>query len=153
MEVVIAADHRGFALKQKLVPFLDQMGHTVIDVGNSQLNPDDDYPDFVFKLVQELHQNDQAFGIVCCASGIGVAIATNRFPHIRCGLCMNEKHAQFARRDDDINVLALPAEYVDETLAEKIVEIFLKTPFSTNPRYVRRLQKLEAYANNTNNSR
>jgi len=153
MEVVIAADHRGFELKEKLVPFLENLGHTVIDVGNAEFNPDDDYPDFVFKLVQELHTNDQALGIVCCASGIGISIAANRFAHIRCGLCMNEKQTQFARRDDDINVLALPAEYVDEILAEKMVTIFLKTPFNTNPRYLRRLQKLEAYADNTNRSR
>ena len=129
---------------------MENLGHTVVDVGNMIHDPDDDYPDFVFKLVQEMKNKTGAYGIVCCASGVGVSIAANRFPNIRCGLCMSEKHAQSARADDDINTLALPAEYVDDGLAEKIIGSFLNTEFKNNPRYERRLQKLEDYANNTN---
>jgi ribose 5-phosphate isomerase B len=150
MHIVIAADHRGFELKTRIIPFLENLGHQVLDVGNSIYDPDDDYPDFVFKLVQELQKNEKAYGIVCCASGVGVSVAANRFPHIRCGLCVSKKHVVSARADDNINVLALPTEYITLADAEKMTTIFLNTEFKKNPRYARRLQKLENYANNAN---
>lgn len=153
MHIVIAADHRGFELKKHLKVHLVSQNHTVEDMGNFSLVPDDDYPDFVYPLVQKIKERPEAYGIVCCASGVGVSIAANRFEHIRCGLCFSETHVVSARRDDNINVLAVPAVYESIDAVYSMVTLFLSTAFDTNPRYARRLQKINDYAHLSHNPR
>lgn len=153
MKVFIAADHRGFELKQKLTAFLAQKNIEVIDCGNAALDLDDDFPVFVHTLHEKMKLDPTSKGIVACGSGVGVSIAANRYPEIRCGLCFTEKQVQSARAEDDINVLAIPTEYISEELAQTLCTLFLETPASNAPRYLRRIAEINSYGNSTNTSR
>src|SRR5688572_10419843 len=113
MNIYIAADHRGFVLKNELAAWLTREGHTVNDLGAATLNKDDDYPDFavaVARAVAEAPHNRR--GIALCGSGVGVAVVANKVAGIRAALIHDPAIAAAARADDDTNVLALGADYV-----------------------------------------
>ena len=86
---------------------------------------------------------DTARGIVICGSGFGVEIAANKFVNVRAGLAMSPDHAYQGRHDDDLNVLAIAADFMDEPTAVKTVKVFLTTPFAREEKYMRRIQKIE----------
>lgn len=101
-----------------------------------------DYPDFAQKLCQELESNlKDSCGVLVCGSGQGMAIRANRFKFIRAALCWNEEIVTLARQHNDANVLCLPGRYVVFPLADKILSLFLKTPFEGG-RHQRRVDKL-----------
>lgn len=141
MNIYLAADHGGFNLKQQLLNDLPKQ-YTVIDCGNQKLEPEDDYPDFVANLAQKMLNDQLSMGIVICRNGVGVSIAANRFPHLRCGLGFNDEQIRRARRDDNINVLALPADYLNLDQAKSLINLFLETEYSGLERYSRRLAKV-----------
>ena len=133
MKVYLGADHRGFKLKEELKTWFLENKISVKDLGAFEHNPDDDYPLFAQKVARnvagDLKKNLGVRGIVICGSGVGVNIVANKFNHIRSGLALNAKQVGQARKDDDINILAIPSDFVNEEEAKKIVKIFLKTPF------------------------
>ena len=141
--IYIASDHGGFELKNKIINFLSQKGFTVNDMGPSEYNEGDDYPDFVVPLAREVVKNVSNRGIVICKNGVGVSVSANRFKNIRATLSWNSEHARSSRLDDDSNVLALPAQYIDDATAFGIVETWLSTDFSAEPRHIRRIKKVE----------
>ncbi len=147
MLVYFATDHRGFALKEKLKVWLEKQGHQIKDFGNLVFDADDDYPDFARKLAKSLNDNPQNRGLVLCGSGIGVDIVANRFGKVRCGLGFDKKQVYHGRAFDDINCLALPADFVNFNQAKKLVKIFLETKFSSQERHKRRLKKIEKISN------
>src|SRR5690348_16382720 len=113
MTIFIAADHRGFELKNQLVEYLQEKNIRVEDMGNYQYDPLDDNPDYSRKVAEAVLQNEHDFlGIVICGSGVGVSIAANRLPGIRCGLGFNAQQIKHMKENDHVNVLALPAEYI-----------------------------------------
>ena len=119
--IYIGADHRGYKLKEALKIYLQELGYDFEDLGNKELNPDDDYPDFalaVAKKVSEDLENNR--GILICGSGVGVDIVANKIKGIRSALCFDVKQAQMSRNDDNTNVLSLPADYISEDLAKKL---------------------------------
>jgi len=140
MLIYIGADHRGFALKENLKPVLKNLGYEVADVGAAVLTPDDDYPVYA-KLVAEKVSASPADvrGILICGSGFGVDEAENKFPNVRSALASSPDHAYQARHDDDANVLAIAADFINEGIAEKMVKVFLATPFAKEEKYKRRL--------------
>ena len=147
MKIYLGSDHRGFHLKEELKPWLIQQGHEVVDVGASSLVPDDDYVEYAKRVAdsvstEELQHRDGR-GVLLCASGVGVDIVANRFKNIRCGLGISPEQIREAREDDDINVLALAADYIDIETAKETVKAFLETEFSRKERYVRRLKQLD----------
>lgn len=142
MKIYLAADHGGFEYKQQLSNYLKGLGLEVVDCGATQPDPNDDYPEFVAELAKKMQVDPESLGIVICRNGVGVSIAANRFNHLRCGLGLNEAHVKSARLDDNINVLALGADYFDLTTSQKLVDTFLNTPFSNLERHVRRLAKI-----------
>ncbi len=147
MKIYIAADHRGYELKEELKKHLAGGGYEVADCGNEKYDPEDDYPDFVNNLRGQMKADRQiSRGIVICGSGIGVSIAANRDGQLRCGLCFNEEQARSARAHDNINVLALASDHTSTEAAKKIADIFLKTPFDDSPKYARRLEKIDRHA-------
>ncbi len=154
MKIFLAADHRGFQLKELRKPWLQSQGHQVEDCGNTTVDPLDDYVDFTVtaakKLAQQIQTNDYASApqltataIGICGSGIGVSIAANRIPSIRCALCINEGHAMHARKNDHANMLSIASEYMTEDQAKTIITTFLSTEESQEEKYVRRCKKLE----------
>jgi ribose 5-phosphate isomerase B len=115
----------------------------VEDLGAHDYNEQDDYPDYVIPVMREMENDPEAKAILICRNGVGVSILANKFNGIRCTLSWKVSHAKSSRVDDDTNVLALPADYVDPEVAEEIVKVWLDTPFSEKDRHKRRLKKVE----------
>ncbi|MEK7502309.1 MAG: RpiB/LacA/LacB family sugar-phosphate isomerase [Patescibacteria group bacterium] len=147
MKVYLGADHRGFKLKEELKTWLLENDIAGEDLGADKLNPNDDYPIFAEKVARsvsaDLEKNLKSRGIVMCGSGVGVDIVANKFHHVRSGLAISPKQIEEAREDDDINILSIPADFMSEKEAKKIVKIFLETPFSEEAKKIRRLGEIE----------
>lgn len=145
MKIFIASDHGGFYLKEELKNYLSTKGHQVKDFGAYTFDSEDDYPDFVLPLSEELAKNGRALGLVLGRSGNGEAIAANKIKGVRAALCINPRHAQKAREHNHANVIALGADYVNVTTAKKIVDAFLSSHPSSATRHTRRLGKIKKY--------
>lgn len=145
MKIYIASDHGGYRQKTEIIRFLKTKGHEITDLGNANYDPDDDYPDFILPLAQKVAFDTGSFGIVIGRSGNGEAITANKVRGIRAAVCVNEVMAKKAREDNNANILALGADYISMPQAEKIVQVFLETPFSTEERHVRRVEKISSY--------
>ena len=143
--IYIGADHGGYKLKEQLKKFLIKQKHEFVDVGAKKLKAGDDYPDYAKLVGKKVSQNPmQNLGLLICRSGQGVCIVANKFPHVRAALVWNTQEAKMSRTDDMTNVLCLPSDYISDKEAEKIVEVWLKTPYSSDPRHVRRVKKISA---------
>lgn len=137
-KIVIASDHAGFELKEKIKEILSD--HEIIDLGtNSEASVD--YPDYAAKLADHLKSHPQMQGILICGSGIGISIAANRHSHIRAALCHNELTAKLSREHNNANVLVLGARIIPEEDVPQIIESFLNTKFLSG-RHENRVQKL-----------
>ncbi len=143
MEIYIGADHRGFRMKNDLLLWFHNHGYEVTDIGNHAENEEDDYPEFAELLARAVAEDpENRRGILLCGSGAGMAITANKIKGIRAALIHDNNIAKNARHDDDINVLALGADYISSDTAEQIIQTFLKTSFSGSDRHMRRIQKI-----------
>ncbi len=143
MIIYIGADHRGFKLKETLKKFLQESGYTVSDLGNTQYFEGDDYPDFAKLVAQKVSADAlNSRGILICGSGVGVDVVANKFPNVRSALGFSPDQVVEARSDDDVNVLALAADFLEEAEAKKIVSVWLQTPFDGDERDKRRIEKI-----------
>lgn len=149
MKVYLGADHGGYALKEELKKFLAELGCDIEDMGATSLNMDDDYPDFVVPVAQNVVRDSGSFGIVLGRSGNGEAILANKVKGIRAALCLNEDMARLAREHNNANVLSLGADFVDYEAAKRIVKVFLETPFSGEERHKRRVNKITYFEGRT----
>ena len=138
--IYLASDHAGCVLKGIVHAHLRARGHTLIDLG-SKGDVSVDYPDFGVKLAMALHDDDQAFGIAICGSGVGISIAVNRFSWIRAALVSSPEAARLSREHNDANVLALGERLIVPDLAIACVDKFLTTEFEGG-RHQRRVDKL-----------
>lgn len=143
MKLYLGADHRGFATKESLKPWLAEQGVEVIDVGAEQLTAGDDYVDYAEAVGRHTAADSASRGIVVCGSGVGVDMVANKIPGIRSGLGIAEDQVIAARKDDDINVLAIAADYTLPEEVKKMVNAFLKTAFSVEERHRKRLEKVQ----------
>lgn len=147
MIVYLGSDHGGFYLKEKVEAHLLKEGLTVEDVGNTVLDPTDDYPQFAFAAATKVlgSTDDDPRAILICKGGQGMAIAANRIRGIRAVVVADEEEARMSRNDNNANVLSLPSRVLeeDEKRAFDIIDIWLKTPFSNAERHVRRLREIE----------
>ena len=141
--IYLASDHGGYKLKEVIEKYLKEKGKEVVDMGPEKLDPTDDFPDFVIPLAKKVAEDEKNLGIVLCRNGVGVEIAANKIDGIRAALSWDPKHAASTRADDNSNVLALPADYLDEKKAIEVLESWLKTQYSKEPRFERRLKKIE----------
>lgn len=146
MNIYLGADHRGFELKEAIKVWLAENKLTGHDEGAFSYDQTDDYPDFTKAVAEnvtrDLENGEDARGIVFCGSGVGVDITANKMPGIRCGFAHTEKQIESARSHDDINVLAVPADYLDEETVKKIIKTFLHTDFVPEDRHTRRIDKI-----------
>ncbi|MBI5306196.1 RpiB/LacA/LacB family sugar-phosphate isomerase [Candidatus Wolfebacteria bacterium] len=149
MLIYIGADHRGFKTKETIKKILKEKGYQFVDVGNSQYDEEDDYPDFAALVANQVSQDPiEKKGILICGSGVGVDIVANKFKEVRSALVNNPDQAYLSRTDDDANVLSLPAEFINEKDIEKILTTWLTTPFSNHKNHKRRLEKIHEIENN-----
>ncbi|HOY28895.1 MAG TPA: ribose 5-phosphate isomerase B [Flavobacteriales bacterium] len=141
MHILIGSDHAGFDLKHLLKDHLRALGHEVTDKG-THVKDSVDYPDYAHAVAQAVANEPRALGILICGSGNGVNISANRHPGIRSALAWSPEVAGLARAHNDANVLALPARFISDGEAERIVEAFLNATFEGG-RHQRRVEKIE----------
>lgn len=139
-KIIIASDHAGFLLKEKLKPYLRKKGFAVKDLG-AYSKERCDYPKLSFVLAKQVANRSFKQGILICKSGIGNSIVANRLPGVRAALCYNTSAARLSREHNDSNVLVLGSAFVNERLARRILSVWLKTRFAGG-RHKRRLKQI-----------
>jgi ribose 5-phosphate isomerase B len=140
MKIAIGCDHAGFPYKDSIISMLQAQGHMVLDFGTNSFDSVD-YPDFAHAVALSIEQGEADKGILLCGSANGVAITANKHQGIRCAICWTEEIAALARQHNDANVIALPARFVPDILAQAMVRIFLNTSFEGG-RHERRVGKI-----------
>jgi ribose 5-phosphate isomerase B len=143
MKIAIGSDHRGFEAKSRIVLVLHQLGHAVHDVGPPSRDSVD-YPDFAFEVARSVSEGRAERGILICGTGIGMCIAANKVHNIRAAPCHDCITAEMSRRHNDANVLCLSADLLGEELMERMVRIWLETPFDGG-RHARRVEKITRF--------
>ncbi|SEL78085.1 ribose-5-phosphate isomerase [Sphingomonas palmae] len=141
MRIVIASDHAAVAMKADLVQWLGEQGHDVLDLGTNG-DGSVDYPDYGYALAQALADGRAERGIALCGSGIGIMIAANRNPAVRCALVAEPLSASLARSHNDANAIAMGARLVGPEMARACVSAFLSTDF-LGGRHCARVDKLK----------
>jgi len=148
MKIYLGADHNGFAMKEHVFAYLAKRGYEVEDVGDRELDPGDDFPEFAqMAALQVLGDDpkDDPRAILICGGGQGMCMAANRFRGIRASVIWDEYEAKMTRNDNDSNVLCLPSRILEEDDAgwQNIIDTWLKTPFASAPRYKRRNAQID----------
>ena len=144
MHIGFAADHGGFAMKERLVVDLQAAGHQVTDFGAHSLINGDDYPDFVIPLARAVAAGKVERGIALCSSGVGASIAASKVAGVRAALVHDSYSAHQGVEDDAMNVLCLGSQVVGYAQAWELVQVFLAATFSGAERHRRRLAKVQA---------
>lgn len=144
-KVFIGADHNGFELKEKLGEYLRRGGYEVIDCGDHERHPDDDFPQFAAKVVQAMSEDPSynVRGILLCGSGQGMCMAANRYKGIRAAVGYDQGSVRSSRNDDDSNILCLPAHVLNMEEAVGIMSVWFMTPFAGAPRFKRRIREMD----------
>lgn len=153
MKIFLGADHGGFHLKEKIAAYLSKRGMEWEDVGDKELDPDDDFPKYAqMAAIKVLGEDEKADprAILVCTGGQGVAMAANRFRGIRAAVIWDKFEAHECRNDNNANVLCLPARVVDAPgddleLWKEIIDEWIATPFAAAPRYIRRNAELDEF--------
>lgn len=140
MRIAIASDHAAVQLKAALAEWLGEQGHAVTDLGTDG-SASVDYPDYGYRLAEEVAAGRAERGVALCGSGIGISIAVNRDPACRCALVSEPLSAALAREHNDANVIAMGARLVGPDMAKACLAAFLATPFGGD-RHARRVAKL-----------
>ena len=149
MKIYLGSDHNGFHLKEDVFAYLSKRGFDVEDVGDKELDKEDDFPQFAQLAALKVlgDEDDDARAILLCGGGQGMCMAANRFRGIRASLIWDEYEAKMTRNDNDSNVLCLPSRLLeDDTEWQKIVDAWLSTPFANAERYRRRNRQLDELA-------
>ena len=140
MRIVIGSDHRGVEAKRRLVASLQSQNHEVTDVG-TQSHESVDYPDLAYEVAKRVSDGTAERGILLCGTGIGMCITANKLRGVRAAPCHDSITAEMSRRHNDANVLCLSADLLGEELIDRMVRIFLETPFDGG-RHARRVEKI-----------
>ena len=148
MKIFLGYDHNGFRLKEDVFNYLKKRGYEVFDVGDNELDPDDDFPQFAqaaaVRVLGEDTENDPR-AILICGGGQGMCMAANRFRGIRASVIWDRYEAKMTRNDNDSNILCLPARVLENNQKEwqYIIDTWLETPFAAAPRFKRRNAQID----------
>ena len=145
MRVHVGGDHAAYELLTDLVGFLEGQGHEVTNHGPHTYDAVDDYPVFVLRAATAVSADDGSFGVVLGGSGNGEQMAANKVAGIRAALCYDDELARLARQHNDARVISIGARMTSVEQARSMVEVFLGTPFSEDPRHQRRIDMVSAY--------
>jgi ribose 5-phosphate isomerase B len=147
MKIFVAADHNGFYLRRDLINYLTRAGYSVQDDGDEALDPDNDFPVFATKVVNDMLSSDDPDprGILICGSGQGMCMAANRFKGIRACVGYDRESIKASRHDEDSNILCLAARVLEKDKVNVLVETFLNTPFALLGRYQRRIKEMDDF--------
>jgi ribose 5-phosphate isomerase B len=141
LPILIASDHAGYELKERLEKWLRETGYRVADLGTDS-EQSTDYADYAHPLAQRVSDGEASRGVLLCGTGLGMSYVANRYPHVRAAVAWSPEIAELARRHNDANVLALPARFLSEDSARQILKTWLETPFDGG-RHERRIEKIE----------
>ena len=142
MRVALGCDHGGFELKQEIIKYLEEKQIEYKDYG-CHSTESTDYPIYAKKVAHGILDGECDLGILVCGTGIGISITANKIKGIRAAVCTDCFTAEATRLHNDANILALGGRVVGPRLAVKIVDTFLKTPFSGDERHMRRIAQME----------
>jgi ribose 5-phosphate isomerase B len=142
MRIVLGADHAGFEMKQNLLAYVGQLGHTTIDAGTNSTAPVD-YPDYAEAVGMAVRSGQADRAILICGSGVGASVAANKIPGIRAGLCHDTYSAHQGVEHDNMNVLVLGSRVIGAQLAQELAKSFLGAQFTHEERHERRLAKID----------
>jgi ribose 5-phosphate isomerase B len=145
MRVHLAADHAGYELKTHLIGWLAENGYEPVDHGAFDYDALDDYPPFCVHAAQAVADEPGSLGIVIGGSGNGEQIAANKVKGIRAALAWSTETASLARQHNDAQVVSVGARMHTQDEATAIVEAFLTTQWSDEPRHQRRIDLLLDY--------
>src|SRR5438034_5456661 len=143
MRIAVGSDHRGFEVKRRIVAMLQRFNHEVLDFGPAT-SDSVDYPDFAFEVARAVGEGRVERGILICGTGIGMCIAANKVRGARAAPCHDSITAELSRRHNDSNILCLSADLLGEELIERMIRIWLETPFEGG-RHARRVEKIMRY--------
>ena len=145
MRVFLGSDHAGFELKAHLLQAVADAGHEPVDCGATGYEEQDDYPPYCFEVGERTVADPGSLGVVIGGSGNGEQIAANKVPGVRAALAWNAETARLAREHNDANVVSIGARQHSIEEATELVRLFLATPFSEDPRHVRRIGLVTDY--------
>jgi len=148
--IALAADHAGFGLKVVISGHLKALEFDVLDLGTYNTDPVD-YPDYAEAVGLAIRDGRAERGVLICGSGVGAAVAANKIPGIRAGLCHDMYSAHQGVEHDDMNVLVFGARVIGEELAKDLVEVYLRSTYSGEERHERRLEKIRALESSASN--
>ena len=140
--IALGCDHGGFDLMQEIMEHLEKRGIAYQNFG-TYTKESCDYPEFAKKVANAVVSGECEKGILVCGTGIGISMAANKVPGIRCALCHDCFSAKATREHNDANVLAMGGRVIGPGHALDIVDLFLDTPFSNDERHIRRIQGIE----------
>ena len=138
--IAMASDHAGYALKQEIKKYVESKGYEVKDFGTYS-EDSCDYPDFAHPAAEAVEKGEYPFGIAMCGSGNGIQITLNKHQGIRAALCWTPELAALAKQHNNANFLVLPARFISEEEAEKIVDAYLNATFEGG-RHQKRIDKI-----------
>jgi ribose 5-phosphate isomerase B len=139
--ILIASDHAGFELKERLERALEERGFDVDDLGTNSVDSTD-YADYAHPLARRISDGEAPRGVLLCGTGLGMSYTANRYPHVRAAVAWTPEIARLSREHNDANVLVLPARFVGEAESLAILDAWLGTPFAGG-RHARRVEKIE----------
>ena len=140
MRIAVGSDHRGYSVRNHIIEFLTQLGHEVIDVGTDTADAVD-YSDIAAKAAKEVGSGRAEMGILVCGTGLGMSITANKFAGIRAAPCHDALTAEMSRRHNDLNMLCLSADLLGEKLIDRMVKLWINTPFDGG-RHTRRIEQI-----------
>lgn len=139
--ILLASDHAGFALKEKLEQALGRLGYDVADLGTDSADSTD-YADYAHPVARAVSSGEAKRGVLLCGTGLGMSYVANRYPHVRASVAWTPEIAELARKHNDSNILVLPARFLSEEDGVRILRAWLDTPFEGG-RHERRVAKIE----------
>jgi ribose 5-phosphate isomerase B len=148
MKVYLGADHRGFALKNKLKLWLEKNDFLHEDLGAYLEDNFDDYTQYAAKVASVVAADPKARGVLLCGSGVGVDVVANKFDNVRSAVGINPFQVEAARKDDNANILVIAADYTSERESEKMLERFLNTKYENSVKHDRRLEDIKKLEDN-----
>tara|TARA_B100000029_G_scaffold226927_2_gene224704 strand:+ start:3862 stop:4311 length:450 start_codon:yes stop_codon:yes gene_type:complete len=142
VKIALGSDHAGFEIKEEIKSFLTSLNIDFVDLGASEFDALDDYPDFAKNVGYSIRNGEAEKGIIVCGSGVGASITANKIKGVRAGLCHDGYSAHQGVEHDDMNVLCIGSRIIGIELIKEIIISFINAKFSGEERHSRRLQKL-----------
>ena len=145
MQIFFGGDHAGFQLKAELISLVEGLGFTPHDCGPFELDPNDDYPDFVLPVAQKVAATPDSRGVIIGGSGEGEAVVANRIKGVRAAVYYGgpKEIIRLSRQHNNANILSLGARFLINEEAKSALRLWLETDFSADPRHVRRIGKID----------